>query len=142
MSQPSHHREPSGQPDFCSDGDARAELIAGLQQPTPQISPKYFYDALGSKLFEAICQVDEYYLTRVEAEIFAGFAAEIAAACGAGSVLVDLGAGNCAKAASLFEVLKPRQYVPVDISAEFLRAAVARLRALHTRRPDGRMAGC
>ena len=135
MSQPSSHREPSGQPDFCSDGDAHAELIAGLQQPTPQISPKYFYDALGSKLFEAICQVDEYYLTRVEAEIFAGFAAEIAAAAGAGTVLIDLGAGNCAKAASLFEVLKPKQYVPVDISAEFLRAAVARLRALHPRLP-------
>ena len=48
---------------------ARAELIEGLSRPQARIAPKYFYDALGSKLFEAICQLDEYYLTRTEAAI-------------------------------------------------------------------------
>jgi dimethylhistidine N-methyltransferase len=107
---------------------SRAELIAGLSQAQARIAPKYFYDALGSKLFEAICELNEYYLTRTEAAIFADHANEIAQAAGQGMTLIDLGAGNCRKAASLFNVLKPGQYVPVDISAEFLLGAVAGLR--------------
>jgi dimethylhistidine N-methyltransferase len=110
---------------------ARAELATGLLQRPARLSPKYFYNALGSKLFEAICLVDEYYLTRAEAEIFAREAAEIAKAAGVGGTLVDLGAGNCAKAASLFPVLRPRKYVPVDISVTFLEAAVDKLRMAH-----------
>src|SRR5271163_4078583 len=81
---------------------ARVELIAGLSQPKARIAPKYFYDALGSTLFEAICQLDEYYLTRTEAAIFADHADEIAAVAGPGTTLIDLGAGNCEKAARLF----------------------------------------
>lgn len=135
MQQPSPRREERDAPEFAACEDARAELAAGLAQPTPQISPKYFYNALGSKLFEAICQLDEYYLTRVEAGIFAANGAAIARAAGAGATLIDLGAGNCAKAASLFDVLRPKQYVPVDISAEFLHAAVEKLRAAHPTLP-------
>ena len=79
---------------------ARAELIDGLSRPQARIAPKYFYDALGSKLFEAICQLDEYYLTRTEAAIFArSCAPEIAERWGREATLIDLGAGNCAKAA-------------------------------------------
>jgi dimethylhistidine N-methyltransferase len=107
---------------------SRAELIAGLSQAQARVSPKYFYDALGSKLFEAICELDEYYLTRTEAAIFADHASEIARVAGQGMTLIDLGAGNCRKAAGLFNVLKPGQYVPVDISVEFLLGAVAALR--------------
>jgi len=107
--------------------EARAELAAGLLRGQARISPKYFYSTLGSKLFEAICQLDEYYLTRVEAEIFATHGGEIGAVAGAGAALIDLGAGNCEKAASLFGVLRPQQYVPVDISVEFLRGAVKKL---------------
>ena len=106
----------------------RDELIAGLRAPQATTSPKYLYDALGSKLFEAICELPEYYLTRTEAAIFASHAAEIAASVGAGATLIDLGAGNCAKAARLFPLLAPAQYVPIDISADFLNEAVARLR--------------
>jgi dimethylhistidine N-methyltransferase len=106
----------------------RDELIAGLLAPQATTSPKYLYDALGSKLFEAICELPEYYLTRTEAAIFASHAAEIAASVGAGATLIDLGAGNCAKAARLFPLLAPAQYVPIDISAGFLNEAVARLR--------------
>jgi dimethylhistidine N-methyltransferase len=107
---------------------ARTELIEGLSRPQARIAPKYFYDALGSKLFEAICQLDEYYLTRTEAAILARHGAEIAASAGEGATLIDLGAGNCAKAAGLFHVLRPQAYVPIDISVEFLRDAVEGLK--------------
>ncbi len=116
-------------PSFGADDDmARAELAAGLSRSQAVISPKYFYDALGSKLFEAICQLDEYYLTRTEAEIFQEQGSEIARMVGQGTALIDLGAGNCEKAAGLFGVLKPQAYVPVDISVEFLLGAVENLR--------------
>ena len=111
--------------------DMQAELAQGLAEKQAQIAPKYFYNPLGSKLFEAICQLDEYYLTRSEAAIFERFGSEIRDLAGTGVTLIDLGAGNCAKAARLFGLLQPRQYVPVDISAEFLEAAVAGLQVAH-----------
>jgi dimethylhistidine N-methyltransferase len=104
-----------------------AELDAGLRAAQASVSPKFFYDALGSKLFEAICELPEYYPTRTEAGIFKQAGAALAHAVGAGCTLVDLGAGNCAKAARLFPLLHPQQYVPVDISADFLHESVARL---------------
>ncbi|MGN6702710.1 MAG: L-histidine N(alpha)-methyltransferase [Burkholderiaceae bacterium] len=106
----------------------RAELQAGLAAPQARTSPKFLYDALGSKLFEAICELPEYYPTRTEAAIFDAHLGEIAAAAGQGTTLIDLGAGNCAKAARLFPALNPAQYVPVDISVDFLRDAVTGLR--------------
>jgi dimethylhistidine N-methyltransferase len=105
-----------------------AELAAGLLRADAAISPKFFYDALGSKLFEAICELPEYYPTRTEAAIIARHGTEIARTIGPGATLIDLGAGNCAKAASLFPLLHPAQYVAVDISVEFLHEAIARLR--------------
>jgi len=105
----------------------RAELLAGLAAERARVSPKYLYDALGSCLFEAICALPEYYPTRTEAAIFERRADEIGACCGAGATLIDLGAGNCAKAARLFPVLRPSHYVALDISADFLQEALARL---------------
>ncbi|OWW19748.1 L-histidine N(alpha)-methyltransferase [Noviherbaspirillum denitrificans] len=124
---------PSGQPHFLQlyhrDADViRTELVDGLQAPMATVSPKYLYDALGSKLFEAICQLPEYYPTRTEAGIFERHLSEIARSAGRGSTFIDLGAGNCAKAESLFHALQPRQYVPIDISVDFLRDAVERVR--------------
>lgn len=107
--------------------DIRDELKAGLSAEHAAVSPKYLYDALGSKLFEAICELPEYYPTRTEAGIFATHATEIAASVGRGATLIDLGAGNCAKAARLFPALQPSQYVPIDISVDFLQDAVDRL---------------
>lgn len=109
----------------------RMELAAGLMRKRAQLHPKYFYDNIGSKLFEAICHLDEYYLTRCEAAIFTQFHSQIQRAAGTGVTLIDLGAGNCAKAAKLFSLLRPQQYVPIDISAGFLREAVAALQVKH-----------
>jgi dimethylhistidine N-methyltransferase len=106
----------------------RAELSAGLMLPQAQTSPKYLYDVLGSKLFEAICELPEYYPTRTEAQIVDLYLNDIARSVGRGTTLIDLGAGNCAKAARLFPELRPVQYVAVDISADFLRDAVGQLR--------------
>lgn len=110
---------------------AAQELADGLNAVAASVSPKYFYDALGSKLFEAITQLDEYYPTRTEAGIFASAHAQMAdALAGAGirqPCLIDLGAGNCAKAGSLIPHLQPRQYVPVDISVDFLRDAAEQM---------------
>ncbi|GAA4027618.1 L-histidine N(alpha)-methyltransferase [Actimicrobium antarcticum] len=110
---------------FHADKSAiRDELNVGLHAPQAMTSPKYLYDALGSKLFEAICELPEYYPTRTEAAIFAAYADEIATSVGTGRTLVDIGAGNCAKAARLFGVLQPAHYVPIDISVDFLRDSV------------------
>lgn len=108
-------------------GATIAEISAGLLARRAAISPKYLYDSLGSRLFEAICELPEYYPTRTEAAIFERHGADIARAVGPGCTLIDLGAGNCAKAASLFPLLQPAQYVPVDISRDFLNEAVLRL---------------
>lgn len=116
----------------------RAELIAGLTAPQPYTSPKYLYDALGSKLFSAICALPEYYPTRTEAAIIDEHLRDIARSTGRGSTLIDLGAGDCAKAARLFPALQPVHYVPVDISVDFLRAAVESLRL---RYPQVKMTG-
>src|SRR4030095_4035718 len=99
----------------------RAEIVAGLRAQAPYLSPKYFYDPLGSRLFEAICELPEYYLTRTEAHIFERYGRGIAKAVGAGATLIDLGAGNCEKAERLFDLLRPNQYVAIDISADFLK---------------------
>lgn len=113
----------------------REEILAGLRAATASIAPKYFYDALGCKLFEAITELPEYYPTRTERGIFERHAAQIARAVGERPVLIDLGAGNCEKAAGLFDALRPAQYVALDVSVDFLGAAVARLRERHPELP-------
>lgn len=112
-------------------GALRAEIVAGLRTEPARISPKFFYDVLGSRLFEAITDLPEYYPTRTEAAIFAEAAAAIASRAGRGSVLIDLGAGNCQKAARLFASLRPAQYVALDISVEFLRGTLTSLQQQH-----------
>ena len=85
--------------------DGNAELIAGLHATPACVSPKYFYNALGSKLFEAITGLDEYYPTRTEGLIFDAANSQITAALLDAGIqqpcLIDLGAGNCAKALAL-----------------------------------------
>jgi dimethylhistidine N-methyltransferase len=118
--------------------DVAAAIAAGLRGQPPAIAPRYFYDALGSRLFEAICELPEYYPTRTEAAIFAEHGPRIAAAAGSGCTLIDLGAGDCEKAARLFGWLQPAQYAALDISAQFLRE---RLDCLQDRFPQLDMVG-
>jgi len=106
---------------------ARAALLAARAT----IAPKYFYDALGCALFTAICELPEYYPTRTERAIFTRHRSDIATAIGAGKQLVDLGAGDCAKAAAWLPVLAPSRYVAVDIAADTLHAALGRLALEH-----------
>ena len=113
----------------------RAELAAGLQARPAHVSPKFFYDALGSRLFDAITELAEYYPTRTEAGIFAQHGADMARHVPQGAVLIDLGAGSCAKAARLFPVLRPAAYVAVDISVDYLREAMGALQQRHTGLP-------
>jgi dimethylhistidine N-methyltransferase len=119
-----------------------ADAAAGLRAQPATIAPKFFYDALGSRLFEAITALPEYYLTRTEAEIFDSdgpeIAREVLAAAGPAPVMVDLGAGSGAKAARLFGRLAPRRYVAVDFAVDFLRDS---LRALQRVYPDIEMIG-
>jgi len=136
-------QQASPQPDFFQqyheDSSAlRVQVLEGLRQPGASISPKFFYDVLGSRLFEAITDLPEYYPTRTEAAIFAASATAIAAHAGSGCVLIDLGAGNCEKAARLFDSLRPAQYVALDISVEFLRGTLSRLQLQY---PDIPMLG-
>jgi dimethylhistidine N-methyltransferase len=111
--------------------DPADELRASLAVDAPFIAPKFFYDALGSRLFEAICELPEYPLTRAERRLFERHGEEIAMRAGIDRPLVDLGAGNCAKAEQLFGVLAPSQYVAVDIAADFLRERLAELALRH-----------
>ena len=118
------------------DGRAMAEeAAAGLGAPRAHVSPKFLYDPLGSRLFDAITELAEYYPTRTEASIHAAQGAAIVDAAlestGPAPVLVDLGAGNCAKAARLFGGLAPRRYVAVDISLDFLRQSLMLLQREH-----------
>lgn len=114
--------------DLRQASDDQAELLAGLLADRACIPPKYFYDALGSRLFAAICCLPEYALTRSEAQIFADHGSDIARATEPGRLMVDLGAGDCGKAAGLFPLLDPAGYVALDISADFLRGALERLK--------------
>src|SRR5678815_3682308 len=78
--------------------DDRDATRAALLAANASAAPKFFYDRLGSHLFEAITELPEYYPTRTEAAIFERHGAELARRTGSGITLIDLGAGNCAKA--------------------------------------------
>jgi dimethylhistidine N-methyltransferase len=103
--------------------------VDGLGRAQAAVPPKYLYDELGSRLFELITRLPEYYPTRTEIAVMAAHAGAIREVAGTDGALIDLGAGSCQKARRLFPVLKPRQYVAVDISADFLDAAVAPMRS-------------
>jgi dimethylhistidine N-methyltransferase len=107
--------------------DFEQAMVAGLSASPKAIAPKYFYDARGSALFEEICDQPEYYLPDAEREIFSAHGAEIAAALGDGVVLLEPGAGSAIKIRWLLEHLRPSAYVPIDISHQHLKRAVAEL---------------
>ena len=100
----------------------RRDVLAGLSKPNKTLPCKYFYDEAGSRLFDRICELDEYYLTRTELEIMAEHATEMAAEFGPECVLVEYGSGSSLKTRLLLDQLDDRSvYVPVDISREHLK---------------------
>ena len=101
------------------------DVRSGLSASPKRLFPKYFYDELGSQLFEAICLLPEYYLTRAENEIFANYSDEIVSEISAEKVsLIEMGSGSASKTRLIIEALLKRQsellYIPVDISATAL----------------------
>ncbi|WP_293374490.1 L-histidine N(alpha)-methyltransferase [Nevskia sp.] len=111
--------------------DDAARLLAGLLARDARTDPKFFYDAQGSALFDAICHLDEYHPTRIEAAIFrdarVAIAREIGREFPAGYQWVDLGCGDAAKSRDWLAAVAPRRYVGVDIAEAWLAPAVARI---------------
>jgi len=103
------------------------EVIVGLTLVPKSIGPKWFYDKLGSKLFEAICELPEYYPTRTENGIFRHHAGAMADRAGRHRVLVELGSGSGDKVRALLPHLDALAYVAVDISRDVLTSATASL---------------
>jgi dimethylhistidine N-methyltransferase len=105
------------------------DMAAALATRPHAISPKYFYDAEGSRLFDRICELPEYYPTRTELGILERRVGEIAALAGPQAEIVEFGAGSLHKVRLLLQAFeRPARYVPIDISGEHLRDAAAILR--------------
>jgi dimethylhistidine N-methyltransferase len=111
-----------------------ADVLNGLQRTPKSLPCKYFYDERGSKLFDRICGLDEYYLTRTEDQIIKGHVQEMADQIGPGVMLVEYGSGSSTKTQALLDRLAdPVAYVPVDISREHLQRTAAQLSRLYPR---------
>jgi dimethylhistidine N-methyltransferase len=104
------------------------DVVAGLSLPQKSLSPKYFYDARGSRLFERICRLREYYPTRTELALTSRHAAQMAQFAGKGAALIEYGSGEGLKTRLVIRAMRPSVYLPVDISARSLRNAARRLR--------------
>lgn len=108
--------------------DEREEVLAGLRRRPKRVSPKFFYDERGSQLFDAICELPEYYPTRTELRIMEDHLDEIAALLGPAVALIEYGSGSSTKTRLLLDRLEePAAYVPVDISCEHLAETASRL---------------
>src|SRR5260370_12603926 len=96
------------------------DVRTGLLRRPKALPPKYFYDDLGSQLFEAICRLPEYYLTRAESEILTRFADDAISRISPPLTLIELGSGSATKTRYLIEAIFRQQselhYQPVDIS--------------------------
>ena len=104
------------------------DVIAGFSQQPKKLSPKYFYDEAGSKLFEQITLLPDYYPTRTELRILRDRGSEIAQAIPANAALVEFGAGATTKVRLLLKRCAFKAYVPVDISGDFLNGQASALR--------------
>jgi dimethylhistidine N-methyltransferase len=103
------------------------DVVTGLSLPQKALPPKYFYDAKGSKLFEKICRLPEYYLTRAELALTRQHIGAIARFAGRGCELLEYGSGESLKTRLLIRAMRPKAYYPVDISADALGRAARRL---------------
>ncbi len=103
------------------------DVVAGLALAQKSVPPKYFYDARGSELFEAICELPEYYPTRAEIALTREHIESIAQFAGEGCELIEYGSGASTKTRILIARLRPAVYVPVDLSESALRGAAQQL---------------
>ena len=110
-------------------GDFADCVLAGLRRSPKEIACKYFYDAAGSRLFDQICALPEYYQTRTETMLLTRHAPEIAALMGAGVEIVEFGAGSLRKVRLLLDAADTIAYTPLDISGEYLMGVVRELAA-------------
>jgi dimethylhistidine N-methyltransferase len=101
----------------------REDVLQGLGLPQKALVPKYFYDEVGSALFEAICALPEYYPTRTELALMEAHAPAMAQCLGARCALIEFGSGVSRKSRLLIQATQPSVYVPIDIACETLRAA-------------------
>jgi dimethylhistidine N-methyltransferase len=109
--------------------DFGRDLLAALATTPHAISPKYFYDAEGSRLFDRICELPEYYPTRTELGILERSVGQMAALAGPRAEIVEFGAGSLRKVRLLLQAFDaPARYLPIDISGEHLRDSAAILR--------------
>ncbi len=98
-----------------------AEVLIGLRKPQKELPSKYFYDERGSQLFERICELKEYYITRTEASIMQAHIKEMVELIGARVLVIEHGCGNCEKVRFLMDHLQdPVAFIPIDISQEQL----------------------
>src|SRR4051812_8935482 len=111
----------------------RADVLAGLERFPKAVPARWFYDRRGSELFERITTLAEYYPSRTETAILRDRASDIAALTGAGRVVVEFGAGSCAKTPLVLAATQPSAYVPIDISGPYLRDSSRRLALLFPR---------
>ncbi len=109
--------------------DFYTEVINGLQEVPKAIPPKFFYDETGSRLFDAICELPEYYPTRTETALLCQHAEEIANLIGKECLLIEPGSGSSQKVRMLLEALQPAAYMPMDISRNYLLQAAQQLAA-------------
>ncbi|MFA0812131.1 L-histidine N(alpha)-methyltransferase [Microbulbifer epialgicus] len=111
------------------DSEFLKDVLEGLGGKIKTLPCKYLYDELGSRLFEDICEVEDYYLTRTEADIFSKNLKDIAFTIGPEALMIEPGAGNCEKVEALLAVLEsPKGYYPIDISSEILFQAERRIK--------------
>lgn len=104
--------------------DMRADVLAGLSRPQKGLPPKYFYDERGSKLFDRITELSEYYVTRAELSVLRRIGPELAETVGAGANVLEFGSGSSVKIRTLLDALEqPHLYVGVDISRDHLLSA-------------------
>jgi dimethylhistidine N-methyltransferase len=103
------------------------DVIGGLSRPQKALPPKYFYDAEGCALFEAICGLPEYYLTRAEIALMQSHVGDMARHLGPGCVLIEYGSGSARKTRILIAATGPAAYVPIDIARAELNATAAEI---------------
>ncbi|TQV73020.1 L-histidine N(alpha)-methyltransferase [Aliikangiella marina] len=105
------------------------DVLEGLSKPQKTLPCKYFYDEVGSNLFESICDVDEYYITRTELQLLDDIKCELAQLIGPDSVIIEPGAGAGIKIQKLLaELTALKAYVPIDISSDFLFYSAEKIR--------------